>query len=153
MANEWTKKNRNSFGKCLAGSGPPATTRNIKNCFSCFTYKEHGIIQMRSNHLHFVLGASFCIWATIIFAIIMVLSEKLCSICTPEVPVEWIYCFTPLQNIYLKKWPHIHVPFVVIRISYFSHAWLSTGFVPIITRWVSLVEQEHITFSEFTRGL
>jgi hypothetical protein len=75
------------------------TTRNIKNCFSCFTYKEHGIIQMRSNHLHFVLGASFCIWATIIFAIIMVLSEKLCSICTPEVPVEWIYCFTPLQNI------------------------------------------------------
>jgi len=53
----------------------------------------------------------------------------------------------PLRNICVKN-DHGYVPLVVNTFRSFSHSWLITGFIIILTRQVPLVEQELLTIPE-----
>ena len=51
----------------------------------------------------------------------------------------------PLWNIYVTN-DHGYVPFVASIFQFFPHSWCITGCVARVTRMVSLVEQELLTF-------
>jgi hypothetical protein len=50
-----------------------------------------------------------------------------------------------MSQLYTKE----SIPFIVNTSRSFSHSWLGTGFVTRLTRWVPLVEQEHLSSSPF----